>query len=189
MRNVAVWLLAGAVVVAGLSALIAAAPPRFRLILLTPVGLGLASGWGLGQLADELRVRRSSATAALTVMLTLAGLAHLALAGYRQVAAAARNNVARDPQQLLALRLLESAANDDPALRRRWDEERLRLEPRFRDYLAGRLLSFGWLPAPWPAVIWGAELLSGAAAAAWIFRRSPRVRDLSGADTAAGQAP
>jgi hypothetical protein len=174
MRPYLQWFIATGLAVWGLSALSGQLPSRVRLLLLFAIAFGLLIGWGAGVIADEIGARRSWPAAAITAVLTVAGLTNVAIAGYRQSVERARAIVAADPQQLTALRVLEGAINHDPELRQRYLEERARLEPEFGSYLMRRLLVFGRLPSPWPAVIWGAEIIAGAVAAVWMFlRRRP----------------
>jgi hypothetical protein len=179
------WLAATTLMVWGLSTLAGHLPARVRLLLLFATAFGLLAGWGAGVIADEFEVRRSRRGAAITATLTILGLANVALAAYRQSQATARETVSRDPQQLTALRILEGAMKDDPVLQRRYREERARLQPDFGDYLTRRLLVFGHLPVPWPAVIWIAELLAGSIAAAWMFSRRAKATS----DSAPGPIP
>ena len=171
MRANLKWLVATTLAVCGLSALTGQLPARIRLLLLFAIGFGLFAGWSAGVIADEFGVRRSWSKAAATAVLAVLGLANVAFAAYRQSQETARETVARDPQQLTALRVLEGAMKDDPTLQRRYQEERARLQPDFAGYLSRRLLVFGYVPSPWPAVIWGTEVIAGAAAAVWMFRR------------------
>ena len=119
--------------------------------------------------------------------LTVAGLVNQTLISCRRLQTAARARVAEDPQQLLALPLLKDAARDDPVLRRRYLEERARLQPEFGDYLALRLSNVAWLPPPWPAVVWALETLLGGLAATLLFRRrsieAPRQRPIEKSET------
>lgn len=171
MRATLKWLVATTLAVWGFSALAGQLPARVRLLLLFAVGFGLLAGWSAGVLADEFAVQRSRRIAAITAALTMLGLANVAFAAYRHSQQSARETVARDPQQLTALRILEGAMKDDPALHVRYREERARLQPDFGDYLSRRLLVFGYVPSPWSAVIWGAEIVAGAAAAVWMLLR------------------
>ena len=174
MRANLKWLVATTLAVWGLSALTGQLPARVRLLLLFAIGFGLVAGWSAGVIADEFGVRRAWSKGAIAAALTILGLANVAFAAYRQSQETARETVSRDPQQLTALRVLEGAMQDDPALQRRYHEERARLQPDFGDYLTRRLLVFGYVPSPWPAVAWGAEVIAGAAAAVWMFlRRRP----------------
>lgn len=168
------WLVATTLAVWGLSTLSGQLPPRIRLLLLFAIGFGLFAGWSAGVIADEFGVRRSWSKTATTAVLAVLGLANVAFAAYRQSQETARETVARDPQQLTALRVLEGAMKDDPTLQRRYQEERARLQPDFGDYLSRRLLVFGYVSSPWPAIVWGAEIIAGAAAAAGMFRKDVR---------------
>jgi hypothetical protein len=174
MRSHLKWIAATGLAVWGLSALAGHLPSRVRLLLLLAIAFGLLTGWGAGVIADEFGVRRSRLGSVLTAVLTITGLANVATAAYRQSQEMARATVASDPQQLMALRVLEGAMKDDPELQQRYREEKARLQPDFGDYLTRRLLVFGHLSPPWPAVIWSAELLAGGVAAAWMFRREVR---------------
>src|SRR5262245_44461820 len=168
------WLAATALAIGGASALAGQLSPRVRLLLLFSAGFGLLTGWAAAVLADEFGARRSRSNAAVLCVLTAAGLVNVAWAGYRQTVAAARRISESDSQQMLALRVLEGTMGADPVLQQRFREERARLQPQFQDYLAFRLHQFGTIPAPWPAVAWGAELFFGTIAAAWMFRKGDR---------------
>ena len=174
MRPVLKWLAAAALAIWGLSALAGLLPPRARLILLFPAGFGLLAGWSARVIAEESGVRRSRRAAGGVLLLVVAGLANVAWTAYRQSADAARTAAAANPQQSMALRVLESAMADDPELQQRYQEERARLHPTFGDYLASRLLQIGHVAAPWPAVVWGSEVLLGSVAAAWMFLQDAR---------------
>lgn len=172
MMRVLVWLAVGVLGVASASALIAAGPERLRPILLMPAAFGALTGYGLRRLAMELRLNRRLLPAILAGLLTIGGLMNVARLSFDQLAAAARRNVAEDPRQLLGLRLLESdLASGGAEARKRYQLARLRLSPAFDDYLTGRLLGFAWLPSPWPAAVWGAELLLAAMLAIRIVAR------------------
>ncbi|MFO1095838.1 MAG: hypothetical protein U0992_21410 [Planctomycetaceae bacterium] len=105
----------------------------------------------------------------LSVLTAASGLVNIAATGYRQTVAAAKKIREADPQQMLALRVLEGTMDADPVLQQRFHEERARLQPQFGDYLAVRLQRYGTFPAPWPAVAWSAELFFGGIAAGWMF--------------------
>jgi hypothetical protein len=174
MRPYLKWLVAASLAVWGLSVLTGHLPPRARLLLLLSVGFGLLAGWGARVIADEFSVPPSRRLAAIVLLLTVAGLVNVAWTAYRQLAAAASAITTADPQQLLALRVLESSQEGDPVMQRRFREERARLQPTFQDYLADRLSRLGRPEPPWPVVIWAAEILLGGFAAAWMFRREVR---------------
>lgn len=168
------WLFGSSLAVLGLSALVGHLPPRARLLLLLAIGFGLLAGWSCRVIAGEFSVPTSQGRAIIVLLLTITGLANVAWTAYRQMAAAARAITDSDPQQLMALRVLESAQADDAIMERRYREERARLQPTFGDYLADRLTGIGRPDEPWPAAIWGAEILLGGVAAAWMFRREVR---------------
>ncbi|MBL8849485.1 MAG: hypothetical protein JNG89_07370 [Planctomycetaceae bacterium] len=178
------WLVAVTLAVWGLSTLTGQLPPRARLLLLLSIAFGLLAGWGVRVLADEFKVSPSRPLAAVVCLLTVAGLVNVAWTAYRQMSAAARAITDADPQQLLALRVLESSQNDDPTMQRRFREERARLQPIFADYLADRLSRLGRPEPPWPIVIWIAEILLGGFAAGWMFRRHVQ-RQAPGGESAA----
>jgi hypothetical protein len=178
MRPVLTWLAVVALVAWGLSVLTGHLPPRLRLLVLFSVAFGLLVGGAAGLLADEFGVRRVRRSSAALFLLTVAGLVNQTLTAYRQEQAAGRARAQADPQQMLALQFLQSAMADDPELKQRYLEERARLQPTFGDYLAQRWSRWGRMPAPWPAIIWGAELMLGGIAAVLMFRR-PRALDPS----------
>jgi hypothetical protein len=183
------WLVASSLAVLGMSALAGHLPPRARLLLLLAIGFGLLAGWSCRVIAGEFSVPATRGLSAVVLLLTVVGLVNVAWTAYRQLAAAARAITASDPQQLMALRVLESAQADDAVMQRRYREERARLQPTFNDYLADRLSGIGRPDEPWPVVIWGVEILTGGVAAAWMFRREVRRKSLDEESENANTAP
>lgn len=177
MSRILLWIVIGAAGVAAASALIAQGPERLRPIVLMPVLFGAATGFALGSLAAEWRLPRSKWLAVVAALLAVAGLVNVARLSFDKLAAAARRNVQEDPQQLIGLQLLQQDLEGDAGTRP-YELSRLRLRPQFQDYLMGRLLGIGWQPRPWPAVIWGIELLIAAGLAGWMMDR----RHQSGSD-------
>jgi cytochrome c biogenesis protein CcdA len=174
MPRVIAWIVIGAVGVAAASALIAQAPERLRPIVIMPVLFGALTGFALGALATEWRLPRSKWLAVLAALLAVGGLINVARLSFDRLAAAARRNVQEDPQQLIGLQLLEQDLEGGTAGARQYELSRLRLKPRFGDYLMGRLLGVGWCPRPWPSVVWGAESLAAGGVAGWIMHRKQR---------------
>lgn len=173
MTRAAVWIGVGLLGVAAASALMAAAPERLRPIVIMPVLFGALTAFGMRKLAHELHLRTSLLHAAFVALLVIAGLVNVARLSFNQLAAAARRNVADDPQQLLGLRLLEADRASGREARKSYQLARLRLAPQFEDYLTGRLLGFGWMPGVWPAIIWGGELLLSGGIAMAVMRGRP----------------
>lgn len=174
MHRIPLWIVIGAVGVAAASALMAQAPERLRPIVIMPVLFGALTGFALGALAVEWRLPRSKWLAVIVALLAVGGLVNVARLSFDRLAAAARRNVQEDPQQLIGLQLLEQDLKAGAAGARQYELSRLRLRPRFEDYLMGRLLGVGWYPRPWPSVIWGAELLAAAGVAGWVMHRKQR---------------
>ena len=190
MSRILLWIVIGAVGVAAVSALIAQAPERLRPILLMPVLFGAATGFALGALAAEWKLPRSGRLALVAALLAVGGLVNVARISFDRLAAAARRNVQEDPQQLIGLQLLQQDFEGNTPGSRQYELSRLRLRPQFEDYLMGRLLGIGWQPRPWPAVIWGTELLIAAGLAGWMMDRRhraggdhPETREADQADT------
>jgi hypothetical protein len=172
MERTVGWFLLVLLAVAATSGLAGHVPARVRLLLLFPVAFGLLVGSAAGYLAAGLELRGTVRTALLSGLLTVAGLANVARIAYGELAAQARRAVKEDPQRLLALRLLEAGDLRDSRIRQRYHELRAAVRPTFGDYLASRFATmFGWESPPWPALIWGCEVLVAGVAAAWTTRR------------------
>jgi hypothetical protein len=168
MQRAIGWFLLCLLGVAATSGLAGHAPARVRLLLLFPLAFGLLVGSAASCLAIGLELRRSIGAALVSALLTIAGLANVARIASGELAAQARRAVQEDPQQLLALRLLESSDMRDPRNLRSYHELRAALQPTFGDYLASRLAgTLGWRPTPWPELAWGCEVLVAGIAAAW----------------------
>jgi hypothetical protein len=172
MQRAVGWFLLVLLGVAALSGLAGHAPARVRLLLLFPVAFSLLVGSVAGYLACGLELRRSVGAALVSALLSVAGLVNVARIAYGELAAQARRAVQEDPQQLLALRLLESSDMRNQRNLRSYHELRTALQPTFGDYLASRLAgACGWRPAPWPELAWGSEVLIAGVAAAWMTWR------------------
>lgn len=167
------WLAIGVLGIAVLSLLAAYAPPQIRKLVLFPAAFGVLAGWGLGRLGTEFQLPQRRVALAAGV-LVVAGLVNCGVATYRQLAAESRRAVQLDPQRLLGLRLLEEQAQHDAAWAQRLLEERLRSQPTFSDFLAGRVAGLGWWPDPRPALFWIGELLLAGLAGAWTAARTLR---------------
>lgn len=175
MQRVAAWFLLGLLATAALSGLAGHAPARLRLLLLFPLAFGLLTGAALALLARSLELRRPFVTSLTAAFLAIGGLVNVARIAYGELAAQARREVDADPQRLLALQVLGLPEHQDVEGRRAYHLQRMALRPTFGDYLASRLTGVvGWSPAPWPEVVWGLEVLSGGAGAAWIAWRTLR---------------
>ncbi len=166
-----IGLLAAIAGVCVLTAFAAMVPVGARKLLLFSVAFGLCAGGIVLWAAREFGLARRWAVC-LTVPLVLGGLSLIAVQGHRQLRAERAEAAKADPQQAMALGILEAAAESDPQLAADLDRRRREQDPAFADYLALRVSPLGEWPQPWPTLFWGAEmLLAGAAGGLLVFRR------------------
>ncbi|MFG0334887.1 MAG: hypothetical protein ACF8TS_16145 [Maioricimonas sp. JB049] len=173
-RAIGLWLLLGGIGVFVLSIAAGFAPAPVKRLLLFYLAFGLIAGGGLGRLAYEVGVRPSVLIVILGNLLLLAGGLNVTRVSYDRFHAHIEEQVRRDDDTMLGLRLLERTAGDDPELQARAAAERARLDPRFRDYLRHRVSPLGTWAAPWPLVFWIAELVLALAAGTWGMLRTMR---------------
>lgn len=171
MTRLIVWLALGAVVVGAVASLLGSGPERIRALLLFPLGFGLLTGGGLAFAAREFGVRPRWMVTVLSCFVVAGGLIIVARSAYRELSAMARDRVREDGTLVLGLRLLEDQAAADPAQLKSYLELRMAVDPRFEDYLMGRVSALGIWQSPWPVVIWGAEVLLATGAAGWLVWR------------------
>ena len=187
------WSVVGVVAVLLLFVLSVHAPESIKLPGLFPCGLGLLAGWGLGKWALAQRVSPT---------IRLALVAWLAIAA-GEVLAAVKTNQDRvaylktlpmwqaspgDPvteKMREALKHAPPEESDADRARRlealadieRGEEVRRQRLKRltFYGYLDDRLRRRGaaW-PSPWPAVVWGAEIVTAATLGAWLTLHTAR---------------
>ena len=165
------WLIVGTLAVGTLSILAGLAPPAAKKLVLLPVLFGCASGLVLGFLARELRIPRGGFLWSVSAMILLAGGLHLMSVSYRQFHEMAAAAAAANPQDAMALSLMEQAAEHDPEIAASLREHRRQRDPQLEDYLAHRVSPLGTWPAPWPALFASVELLLATAAGLDCCRR------------------
>lgn len=180
IRGTVAWLALGAAGVTLLAIIAAHAPERIKLFGLFPAAVGCLAGWGLGRLARELHVPLSRVLIALAWCLVAGGQIAGSGLAHRRWAERIGKTIQTDPLSEFSRQILATeGADDDPetrALREQLREnhrrgEQLRRErigfPRFlRDRLSKSILEN--LPDPFPALLWGGEVLLAATAGAWV---------------------
>lgn len=165
------WLLVGTLAVGTLSILAGLAPPAAKKLVLLPVLFGCVSGLALGFLARELQIPRAGFAAVASALILLAGGIHLLSVSYRQFHKTAAAAAASNPEDAMALSLMEQAAEHDPEIAASLREHRRQRDPQFEDYLTHRVSPLGNWPAPWPALFASGELLLATAAGLYCCRR------------------
>lgn len=153
-----------------LTALASWAPAAFRKLGLFSIFYGGCVGGLCGWSLREASVPRRG-TLFLAAVLTLAGLVAIAVHGawrFREEQQAAAN---ADPQQAMALNVLQAAADTDPEIAADLAARRQRMNPTFRDYLAVRTRALGEWQFPWPSAFWAAEIFVSAGAAMVVAHR------------------
>lgn len=171
MTRLIIWLALGTVVEGAVASLLGSGPERIRALLLFPVGFGLLTGGGLAFAAREFGVRPRWLVTGLSCLVVAGGLIVVARSAYGELVALARDRVREDGKLVLGLRLLEDQAATDPAQLKSYLDLRMAVDPQFEDYLMGRVSALGIWRAPWPAVIWGAEVLLATGATGWLVWR------------------
>lgn len=176
IRTAALWLACGAVAAAGLSVAAAILPEGLRKLLLLPALLGAGTGFALIWLGGEFPVRSRRLRIVAAFLLAVAATAHLGWLNSRQFRATREQEAAKDPQQESMLEMV-SAGEKDPVNLAKYDAQRRVWHPHFEDYLAHHAKGLGaWAAAaPWPGILWGAELLLAGAVSALLvaWRTSP----------------
>ena len=171
MVRLIVWFLAGAVVAGAVASMLGTGPERIRALLLFPVGFGLLVGSGLAVSAREFGVGPRWVVTMLSCVVVASGLVIVARAAYGELVDLARSRVNEDSRQLFGLQVLEQQAAADPTQLKSYLQQRMALDPRFEDYLMGRVSALGIWRSPWPAVIWIVEVLLATGAAGWLVWR------------------
>ncbi len=156
-----------------LTAFAAMVPVGVRKLLLFSVAFGLCCGAIVLWAAREFGLVRQWAVC-LTVPLVFLGLSLIAVQGHRQLRAERAEAAKENPEQAMALGILEAAAESDPQLAAELDRRRRERAPAFADYLALRVSPLGEWPQPWPFVFWGAEMLFAGAAGGLLVSRQLR---------------
>jgi hypothetical protein len=167
--------------VGGLALGAAHLPPIFKKLGLFAVAYGLLVGlmacWldqFTGRFREHLGIR-----AAAVVLLTLLGQVGIAVESFRIDRAEQQRREQADPKQLLARRLLESAAEPpDPKSQATLNEFRREYASTglsFADYLRFRVSGIGIRSQSVAVVFWGIEVALGGLAAGWsYFRRAAK---------------
>lgn len=165
------WFLISTLVVVAVSSALGAGPERIRALLLFPLAFGALVGGGLAFSARETGVRSRWLVTVLSCVLVCGGLLVVAREAYGELVALAHARVQEDSSRLWGLRMLEDQAAGDSTFVKQYLEQRMALAPRFEDYLMGRLSALGIWRSPWPAIVWGIEVLLGTVAGGWMARR------------------
>jgi hypothetical protein len=168
------WLPIAVILTTAMSVAAAHVPSRVRLIGLFSVAFGLMLGWLLVQLNGKLNANLPvKFIAGIAAVLTLLGL----VGSTWQLCRLDAQNRAPSANESLALKMMEQMKSQMPIDGQQKDspsnslsEE---LDTSFRGYLSRRIRKLGHWSSPWPEVIWGTELLAGAAASFWIASRKP----------------
>jgi hypothetical protein len=157
---------------------VAALAGREKPLLIFAVLFGIVCGLGLGELAKRLSlvpVRR--AVVVLTLAALVIGQAAMALESHRRYAAGLRAQYAHDPAAVVASRLraqgdLHTDAYAAFAAGAKERRELLEQRASFAGYLHARVPKrLGDWPPPWPAVLWGFEVLAASLLGTWMFSR------------------
>lgn len=171
------WLLLLTIGVGALALGSAHLPPMFKKLGLFAVAYGLLVGllaaW-LDQFTGRFRGHLAM-RAAVVVLLTLLGQVGIAAESFRIDRAEQQRLERADPKQLLARRLLESAA-EPPDAKSQATLNEFRREyadtgPSFADYLRFRVSGIGIRSQSFAVVFWGMEVALGGFAAGWIYWR------------------
>jgi hypothetical protein len=194
------WIVLLTIATAALALAAAHLPPVFKKLGLFAIAYGLLVGLIAAWLAPvSLRLHLSRRLGVVLVfVIALSGQIGIAAESYR-VDREQRQRLRRaDPNQALAQRLLESAAEPtDEKSRATFEDFRHSYggpPGSFVDYLQFRLSSIGIQSKPVAISLWGVELLLGGVAASWVFARQTRsaaddrTRPAAELDTANGPA-
>ena len=171
MVRLITWLLIATLVVVAVSSALGAGPERIRALLLFPLAFGALVGSALAISARESGVRSRWLVSVLSCVLVCGGLLVVAREAYGELVALARERVREDSTRLLGLRMLEDQAAGDPTFVKQYLELRMAVEPKFDDYLMGRVSALGIWRSPWPALVWGIEVFLGTVAGGWLSWR------------------
>jgi hypothetical protein len=171
------WLLLLTIGVGALALGAAHLPPIFKKLGLFAVAdgllVGLLAAW-LDQVTGRFRGHLGM-RAATVVLLTLLGQVGIAAESYRIDPAEQLRLERADPKQLLARRLLESAAEPpdakSQATLKEFRREYTDTGPSFADYLRFRVSGIGIRSRPLAVVFWGIEVALGGFAAGLIYWR------------------
>jgi hypothetical protein len=182
----AIWLVAGVVEIAAVSAIAAHLPPRARLIGLFSLTVALIGGGLLGWTARATGMSLGRIALIATFVLLFAGQLAVGLESWRIQRAALPREREADPALFNAYRLLQGEPGEseaDPALDElkqamRDHEERQRAArvraASFAAFLERRVAPLGEWPAPWPAIYWIAEVGLSTLAGTWLATRLAR---------------
>lgn len=110
----------------------------------------------------------------LAVVTTIAGLVGVAMDSHRRLIAEQRAADAEQKSTPFDPAMLEQLAENDPQLKASLEKQRRSRESRFVDYLALRVRSLGDWTAPWPLVLWIAEIVLAVTACVGIIIRWTR---------------
>ena len=199
-RNLWRWLLSGVALVAVLAILAGKNPDQLALPFLFTLGFSVIVGISMGELGQVLKIGKPRFVWPYIALLTLGGLIGVTWQWYgrylaRTTEAYRQNPLHEDP--LAGAFPTEMPADAKPevrefyenmqrsnAQRSAWKREREE-GVTFPGYLKNRLTGFAplkGLEAPWPAIIWVTELLTGSVLAGWIARRNATVAQTESSD-------
>jgi len=198
LADLVVWFVIGSIAVALLFSASVHLPQRVKLPGLSGVVLGILAGWGLGWWAAAKNLQRPVLVVILTCGMIAAGEVLAAVETHRlglkpeksgakpeqiqrdMVTEGMRQYYAQEPGDLTEKELARWREGRDFFER---GEQQLkearkaaRLHRSFYGYLANRVdqKTWGKWDYPWPAVFWGAEIVLGSTAGAWLAFRSWR---------------
>ena len=137
--------------------------------------LAAAYGGACGLLAAwfwQQRMHRPPTARILLLVVVWACLGNmlLSLLSWREYRSHALQ-AAQDPQTLMALKLLETDADQHPASQARLNELRASLNPGFGDYLRFRLQALGKWSLPTAVAFWSGETLLAGLLGGLVFKR------------------
>lgn len=158
------WLLSGFLAVGVLSVTASYAPPVLKRLVIFYVVYGIASGYVLNWLVDELRPQLRRGLPWLTAFLCVAGAINMGVLSYYHFEQTRHALAKERPQDVEILNALREASKNDPEAQKLYAKELRQFTPSFEDYLQNRVSQLGEWPSPWPGVFWGAEVILAAVA-------------------------
>lgn len=168
------WLASGVVAVLALSVAASFSPAEMKRLFVFPMVFGAIGGYVLGWLAGEFDLHpRRGLTVACAALVLLGGV-NLGWVSYRRFAEAQARWVREHPDEAAVMRMVQRLSEFDLELASGMVSRRPLLDPTFLDYLEHRTHGLGALRRPWPAVIWGGELILASVAGVFVFRRRSR---------------
>lgn len=174
LRRTACWLVAGIAAIFVLSVAASFAPAEMKRLFVFPMVFGAIGGYVLGWLAGEFELHPRRGLIVACAALVLLGGVNLGWVSYRRFAEVQARWVREHPDEAATMRMVQRLSEFDPELADGFESRRPLLDPTFLDYLEHRTKGLGRLRRPWPAVIWGGELILASVAGVFVFRRRSR---------------